>query len=158
MNPSKRCALKTLSVAWNFIRWDKVCERVRSLQRRIAKAISEVKPGRAKALQWIMTHSFSAKLLAVKRVTENKGKNTPGVDGVLWKTSKDKIKAALSLGRLGYAVKPLRRVYIEKKNGKKRPLGIPTMKDRAMQALYLSALDPVSETTADCSSDRKSVV
>lgn len=152
MNPSKRCALKTLSVAWNFIRWDKVCERVRSLQRRIAKAISEVKPGRAKALQWIMTHSFSAKLLAVKRVTENKGKNTPGVDGVLWKTSKDKIKAALSLGRLGYAVKPLRRVYIEKKNGKKRPLGIPTMKDRAMQALYLSALDPVSETTADCSS------
>ena len=152
MNPSKRCALKTFVVAWNFIPWDKVYEKVRSLQRRIAKAISEVKPGKAKALQWIMTHSFAAKLLAVKRVTENKGKNTSGVDGVLWKTSKDKIKAALSLSRHGYTVKPLRRVYINKKNGKKRPLGIPTMKDRAMQALFLSALDPVSETTADFSS------
>ncbi len=152
MNPSKRCALKTFAVAWNFIQWDKVYEKVRSLQRRIAKAISEVKPGTAIALQWILTHSLPAKLLAVKRVTENKGKNTPGVDRVLWKSPKDKIKAALSLGRHGYTVKPLRRVYIEKKNGKKRPLGIPTMKDRAMQALYLSALDPVSETTADCSS------
>ena len=152
MNPSKRCALKTFATAWNFITWDKVYEKVRSLQRRIAKAISEGKPGKAKALQWIMTHSYAAKLLAVKRVTENKGKNTPGVDGVLWKTSKDKLKAALSLGRHGYIVKPLRRVYINKKNGKKRPLGIPTMKDRAMQALFLSALDPVSETTADFSS------
>ena len=152
MNPSKRCALKTFATAWNFVHWDKVYEKVRSLQRRIAKAISEGKPGRAKALQWILTHSLAAKLLAVKRVTENKGKNTPGVDGVLWKTSKDKLKAANSLDRHGYTVKPLRRVYINKKNGKKRPLGIPTMKDRAMQALFLSALDPVSETTADFSS------
>jgi len=122
------------------------------LQRRIAKAISECNPGKAKALQWIHTHSFAAKLLAVKRVTQNKGKNTPGVDGVLWKTSKDKLKATKSLTRQGYTVKPLRRVYIKKKNGKERPLGIPTMKDRAMQALFLSALDPVSETTADFSS------
>jgi RNA-directed DNA polymerase len=149
MNPSKRCALKTFATAWNFIPWDKVYEKVRSLQRRIAKAISEGKPGRAKALQWILTHSLAAKLLAVKRVTENKGKNTPGVDGVLWKTSKDKLRAALTLSRKEYVVKPLRRVYIKKKNGKERPLGIPTMNDRAMQALFLSALDPVSETTAD---------
>jgi Retron-type reverse transcriptase len=152
MNPSKRCALKTFATAWNFIPWDKVYEKVRSLQRRIAKAISEGKPGKAKALQWILTHSLAAKLMAVKRVTENKGKNTPGVDGVLWKTSKEKLKAAKSLSRKGYIVKPLRRVYIKKKNGKERPLGIPTMKDRAMQALFLTALDPVSETTADFSS------
>jgi len=152
MNPSKRCALKTFATAWNFIPWDKVYEKVRSLQRRIAKAISEGKPGRAKALQWILTHSLAAKLMAVKRVTENKGKNTPGVDGVLWETSKEKLKAAKSLSRKGYIVKPLRRVYIRKKNGKERPLGIPTMKDRAMQALFLTALDPVSETTADFSS------
>ena len=152
MNPSKRCALKTFATAWNFIPWDKVYEKVRSLQRRIAKAISEGKHGRAKALQWILTHSLAAKLLAVKRVTENKGKNTPGVDGVLWETSKEKLKAAKSLSRKGYIVKPLRRVYIRKKNGKERPLGIPTMKDRAMQALFLTALDPVSETTADFSS------
>ena len=130
----------------------KVYKIVRSLQRRIAKAISEGYRNKARALQWLLTHSFAAKLLAVKRVTENKGKNTPGVDGVLWETSKDKFKAANSLSRKGYVVKPLRRVYINKKNGKKRLLGIPTIKDRAMQALFLSALDPVSETTADFSS------
>ena len=152
MNPSKRCALKTFATAWNFIPWDKVKRIVRSLQRRIAKAISERKPNKARALQWLLTHSFSAKLLAVKRVTENSGKNTPGVDGVLWKSPTHKLKAAKSLSRKGYIVKPLRRVYIKKKNGKERPLGIPTMKDRAMQALFLFALDPVSETTADFSS------
>ena len=152
MNPSKRCALKTFVTAWNFIPWDKVYKKVRSLQKRIAKAISEGYRNKARALQWLLTHSFAAKLLAVKRVTENKGKCTPGVDGVLWKSSKDKLRAALSLSSKGYVVKPLRRVYIKKKNGKERPLGIPTMKDRAMQALFLSALDPVSETTADFSS------
>ncbi|MCJ7448987.1 MAG: group II intron reverse transcriptase/maturase [Bacteroidales bacterium] len=152
MNRHKRCALKTLITTWNLIPWNKVYKRVRSLQRRIAKAISEGYRNKACALQWLLTHSFAAKLLAVKRVTENKGKNTPGVDGVLWKTSKDKLKATNSLIRQGYTVKPLRRVYIKKKNGKERPLGIPTMKDRAMQALFLSGLDPVSETTADFSS------
>ena len=152
MNPSKRCALKTLATAWYFVSWDKAYKIVRSLQKRIAKAISEGYRNRARALQWILTHSFAAKLLAVKRVTENSGKNTPGVDGVLWKSPVQKVKAAKSLSRKGYIVKPLRRVYIKKKNGKERPLGIPTMKDRAMQALFLSALDPVSETTADLSS------
>jgi RNA-directed DNA polymerase len=152
MNRPKRCALKTFATTWNFIPWDKVYKIVRSLQRRIAKAISEGYRNKARALQWLLTHSYAAKLLAVKRVTENKGKNTPGVDGVLWKTSKDKLKATKSLSRHGYTVKPLRRVYIKKKNGKERPLGIPTMKDRAMQALIRSALDPVSESTADYSS------
>ena len=152
MNRPKRCALKTLITTWNLIPWPIVYKRVRSLQRRIAKAISEGLRNKARALQWILTHSFAAKLLAVKRVTENSGKNTPGVDGVLWKSPTQKLKAAKSLYRKGYIVKPLRRVYIKKKNGKERPLGIPTMKDRAMQALFLSALDPVSETTADLSS------
>ena len=149
MNRPKRCALETFATTWNFIPWDKVKKIVRSLQRRIAKAISENNLNKAKALQWLLTHSCAAKLMAVKRVTENSGKNTPGIDGVLWKSPNQKLKAANSLSRKGYIVKPLRRVYINKKNGTKRPLGIPTMKDRAMQALFLSTLDPVSETTAD---------
>ena len=80
---------------------------VKSLQLRIAKAIREGKPGKAKALQWILTHSFNAKLLAVKRVTENKGKRTPGVDNVRWKTSSQKLMAAKSLVRKGYKALPL---------------------------------------------------
>ncbi len=99
--------------------------------------------------QHLLTHSFYAKLLAVKRVTSNKGKKTPGVDGVLWKGARAKWRAACSLCRRGYKALPLRRIYIPKKNGKKRPLSIPVMKCRAMQALYKLALAPVAETTAD---------
>jgi len=105
-----------------------------------------------KALQWILTHSFSGKALAVRRVTENQGKKTPGVDGITWSTPEAKSQAMLSIKRRGYRPQPLKRVYIPKANGKMRPLGIPTMKDRAMQALYLLALEPVAETTADRSS------
>jgi RNA-directed DNA polymerase len=113
------------------------------------KAEQEGKHGKVKALQWLLTHSHSGKAIAVKRVTENQGKNTPGVDGQTWPTPEAKSQAMLSLKRRGYQPSPLRRVFIPKSNGKKRPLGIPTMKDRAMQALHLMALEPVSETTAD---------
>jgi RNA-directed DNA polymerase len=97
----------------------------------------------------MLTRSFYAKLLAVKRVTSNKGKKTPGVDGILWQGARAKWRAVLSLCRRGYKPQPLRRIYIPKKNGKKRPLSIPTIKDRAMQALYKLALAPVAETLAD---------
>jgi retron-type reverse transcriptase len=94
-----------------------------------------------KTLQWLLTHSFSGRALAVKRVTENKGKRTPGVDGRTWQTPAAKFKSiGITLRRRGYQPQPLRRVHIPKANGKLRPLGIPTMKDRAMQALYLLAL------------------
>lgn len=93
---------------------------------------------------WRQVRRLHAKLLAVKRVTSNKGRNTPGVDGILWKDEHVKIQAALSLQRHGYKAQPLRRIYIPKKNGKKRPLSIPTMYDRAMQALYKLALAPVA--------------
>jgi RNA-directed DNA polymerase len=122
---------------------------VRRLQQRIVKAVQQKKWRKVKALQHLLTHSRSAKLLAVLRVTQNKGKNTPGVDGVTWTTPEQKRKAVGALRQRGYRPLPLRRVYIPKKNGKLRPLGIPTMRDRAMQALYLQALDPVAETMAD---------
>ncbi|MFP3869041.1 MAG: group II intron reverse transcriptase/maturase [Desulfobacteraceae bacterium] len=136
-------------IDWNGIDWAKANQVVRRLQVRIAKAVREGNRRKVKSLQRLLTHSFYAKALAVRRVTNNQGKRTPGVDGETWKTSAAKAKAILSLRKRGYRAKPLRRVYIPKANGKKRPLGIPTMKDRAMQALYKMALEPVAETLAD---------
>ena len=136
-------------IDWNSIDWNKVEHSVKRLQIRIAEAVKQKKLRKAKSLQWLLTHSFTAKLLAVKRVTENRGRKTPGIDGVTWQTPLQKIKAVKSLSRRGYKPKPLRRVYIPKRNGKRRPLSIPTIKDRAMQALHLLALAPVAETTAD---------
>ena len=134
---------------WHSIDWKLVNENVRRLQARIVKATKEGRWGKVKALQHLLTHSFSGKSLAVRRVTENQGKNTPGVDKVTWNSPKSKWMALHDLKRRGYKPLPLRRVYIPKSNGKMRPLGIPTMRDRAMQALYLLALDPVAECTAD---------
>jgi RNA-directed DNA polymerase len=100
-------------------------------------------------LQHLLTHSFAAKALAVRRVTENTGKRTPGVDGETWTTPAQKMVAVRSLRQRGYQPLPLRRVYIPKRNGKRRPLSIATMRDRAMQTVYLFALDPVAEVQAD---------
>lgn len=142
-------ALSGVGTDWHSIDWASCHREVRRLQARIVKGIQEGRWGKVKALQWLLTHSFSAKALAVRRVTENQGKRTAGVDGVTWETPEKKSRAVDSLGRRGYRPSPLRRVYIPKANGKRRPLGIPTMKDRAMQALYLLGLLPVSECTAD---------
>ncbi|MBF0246198.1 MAG: reverse transcriptase N-terminal domain-containing protein [Planctomycetes bacterium] len=120
---------------WAGINWDHARNEVRRLQRRIAKAVKEGRWNKVRVLQHLLTHSFYAKVLTVKRVTSNKGKKTPGVDGILWRGTRAKWQAALSLRRRGYKPMPLRRIYIPKKNGKLRPLSIPTMKDRAMQAL-----------------------
>lgn len=137
-------------ITWDSINWKHVKSHVHRLQVRIAKAYREGKHSRVKSLQWVLTHSFYAKLLAVKRVTENRGAKCPGVDGVVWRTPKRKMQAALSLKRRGYKAQPLRRVYIPKKQtGKFRPLSIPPMHCRAQQALHLLALEPVSETMAD---------
>jgi len=143
------CAPSREPVPWHSIDWAECHRRVKRLQARIVQATEGGRWGKVKALQWLLTHSFSGKALAVKRVTENKGKKTPGVDGETWSTPGAKTDAMMSLRRKGYQPQPLRRVYIPKSNGKRRPLGIPTMTDRAMQALHLLALDPVSETTAD---------
>jgi RNA-directed DNA polymerase len=134
---------------WHAIDWESATHNVRRLQARIVKATEEKRWGKVKSLQRLLTHSFSGKALAVRRVTENQGKNTPGVDRIIWNTPHKKINAIYSLRQRDYDPQPLRRIYIPKKNGKKRPLGIPVMKCRAMQALYLLALDPVAETTAD---------
>jgi RNA-directed DNA polymerase len=143
------CAPADQIELWDRIDWNKCEGWVRKLQARIVKAQQAGKHGKVKALQWLLTHSYYAKALAIKRVTSNSGSKTAGVDKVLWTTTVAKIKAIGTLKRRGYTPQPLKRVNIKKSNGNLRPLGIPTMKDRAMQALYLMALDPVSETMAD---------
>jgi len=137
------------SNSWSSINWKQVEFNVFRLQMRIAKAARAKRWGKVQALQRLLTRSHQAKLLAVKRVTENQGRRTPGVDGIVWANAKQKWVAAQSLSCRSYRSQPLRRVYIPKKNGKKRPLGIPVMFDRALQALFLLAYEPVAEVTAD---------
>lgn len=134
---------------WHGINWSRVSHTVRRLQARIVKATQAGRWGKVHALQHLLTHSFSAKALAVRRVTEKHGKGTPGIDRAVWDRPQKKLAAVYTLTQHGYQAQPLRRVYIAKSNGKKRPLEMATMKDRAMQALYLLAIDPIAETTGD---------
>lgn len=139
-----------LETQWKDINWETVIDNVNRLQVRITKAVNQGKRHSVKRLQYLLTHSFHAKLLATKKVTQNKGTRTAGIDGEKWTTPQTKMNAALNLSDEKYQAKPLRRVYIEKYGKKeKRPLSIPTMHDRAMQTLYSLALNPVAETTAD---------
>ena len=145
----KPCASPGIATCWEAIDWQKALAYVKKLQVRIVKAQKEGHYSKVKSLQWLMTHSFYAKALAVKRVTSNQGKRTSGVDHELWLTPQAKFNAISKLNRRGYHPQPLRRHYIPKKNGKMRPLGIPTMTDRAMQTLYKFSLEPIAETYAD---------
>lgn len=135
--------------SWDSINWLRCELAIKKLQARIVKAQKEGRHGKVKALQWTLTHSFYAKALAVRRVTSNSGCKTAGIDLVTWEKPETKFQAIGELKRRGYQPQPLRRIHIKKSNDKLRPLGIPTMRDRAMQALYLMALEPVAETTAD---------
>ncbi|WP_158796439.1 group II intron reverse transcriptase/maturase [Pedobacter sp. L105] len=138
---------------WQGLNWPKHCAVVKKLQVRIAKAVQENRYGKVKALQRLLTTSLSAKVLAVKKVTQNKGRNTPGVDGIIIKSPGEKSALVRQLKRRDYKPKPLRRVYIKKKDGKKlRPLSIPTILDRCQQQLYYFSVNPVSETISDANS------
>ncbi len=145
----KPCASPGIATCWEEIDWQKARAYVKKLQMRIVKAQKRGHYSKVKSLQWLLTHSFYAKALAVKRVTSNSGKRTSGVDHELWLTPQAKFNAISKLNRRGYRPQPLRRHYIPKKNGKMRPLSIPTMTDRAMQTLYKFSLEPIAETYAD---------
>ena len=134
---------------WQGLPWSKIQAHVLRLQMRIAKAEREGRPSRVKALQRLLTNSFYSRCLAIKRVTGNKGSKTPGVDGVTLKTPNQKMQTVNELKRRGYTASPSRRIQIPKKSGKMRPLSIPTIKDRCMQALWQAALVPISEERAD---------
>lgn len=134
---------------WQSIDWPEMERRVYRLQVRIAKSIREQRWGKARALQHLLSRSWAAKLLAVKRVISNKGSRTAGIDGVRWTAPGQYWRAAQQLRTAGYRAQPLRRIYIPKKNGDRRPLGIPTLHDRAMQSLHALGLAPIAETTGD---------
>jgi hypothetical protein len=125
---------------WHAIDWKAANHHVRRLQARIVKATQDKKWGKVKALQRLLTHSFSGKALAVRRVTENQGKQTPGVDQIIWNTPHKKINAVYSLRQKDYRPQPLRRIYISKKNGKKRALGIPMVRSYCPPSGKLSGL------------------
>jgi RNA-directed DNA polymerase len=146
----EKLANKQLKNQWNDTDWKEVEKLVNRLQIRITKAVKEGKWYLVKRLQYLLTHSYFAKLLAIRNPTQNKGKRTAGIDGETWSTPDTKMIAVLSLTDKKYVAKPLKRVYIEKYGSKKkRPLGIPTMYDRAMQSLYAMALEPIAEATGD---------
>ena len=142
------------SELWPNINWKRCNDKVTSLQNRIVKSVSKREWRKAKRLCYLLTQSFSARALAVKRVTENKGKKTAGIDGKVWSTPGQKIQAVERIAKWhGYQPKALKRIRIPKKDkSKTRPLSIPTMEDRARQALYMLALQPIAETLADVNS------
>jgi RNA-directed DNA polymerase len=141
-----------LDKMWKSIDWKQAERAVSNLQARIARAALEEKWKDVNRLTRLLTRSYFAKLIAVRQVTSSKGRKTPGMDGLVWKTPAEKMQGAIRLNGRGYRAMPLLRKYIPKKNGKLRPLSIPTIKDRAMQALYALALDPIEYATGDRSS------
>lgn len=150
--PMSASSTKQDALAWSNIDWVKAERRVFRLQVRMAKATNAGRYGKAKAIGRLLTHSRSAKLLAIKQVTESKGSKTAGVDGERWTSASRKYRAVQELKQKGYSAQHLRTVHIRKKQGGKRKLGIPTIRDRAMQALYAMALEPWSEHQGDLNS------
>ena len=132
---------------WHEVNWQNVYRNVRNLRRRIFKATELNDWRKVRNLQRLMLRSYSNVLLAVRKATQdNKGRKTAGVDKVLVKTPRKRGQMVDDLiNNQDWKPKPVRRVYIPKSNGKKRPLGIPTIRDRCLQAIVKNALEPCWE-------------
>jgi RNA-directed DNA polymerase len=139
---------------WADIKWRTVEGHVRRLQERIYRATTNKAWRTVKNLQKLLVRATSNKLLAIRRITqENQGKHTAGIDGVVYDTPEARWKLFQEgLSLQGYKPRPVRRVYIPKDNGKQRPLGIPTGKDRVMQAIVKAALEPEWEARFEANS------
>jgi len=140
----------TFPFSWHDIDWRKTRSKVSYYQNQLSVAELKGNSGLVTTLQQNLVKSFAGRALAVRSIASNKGKNTPGIDGVIWDTSDKKMDAIYRLGEVSnYRCSPVRRVYIPKPGGKLRPLGIPNMYDRGLQYLWKLALDPIAECRAD---------
>jgi len=142
------------STDWNVVDWQRANTLVRNLRQRIYRATVEGDLRKVRSLQKLMLRSYANKLVSVRRVAQqNAGAMTPGVDHVLAKTPEARGQLVDAL-RTGHKIRalPVRRIYIPKENGKQRPLGIPTLKDRAVQAVVKNALEPEWEARFEATS------
>jgi len=143
-NPEEGIVLKRM---WNRIDWEEAEDTLINLQRHIAIAAIKRDRETVTLAQKKLIRSIEARVLAVRHVCDSATR--PGIDGVMWETNEDKMKAAMSLTPKGYIAQPMRFVIVRPKGQKERHVQIPTVYDRAMQALYAFSLDPVSESLAD---------
>lgn len=137
---------------WQHINWLKAKADLRQLQLAIVRAYNNKNLTEVRLAQEKLVRSFAARALAIRLVTTNKGGKTPGIDNIIWDTPAARFKAIKDLGSISptnYAPNPVKRVYVPKPNGEKRPLGIPTLIDRSYQAIWNFALLPIAESTAD---------
>lgn len=155
LNTGKKIEIKNFAKEWNAIDWKKAEAVVKDLQEKIVIATLKENIKEMYHIQWKILNSFEAKAIAIRRVITNKGGKTAGTDNIVWKSPKDYLNAIQTLTEIvrnpiEYQAQPLRRVWIPKANSKElRPLGIPTMIDRAVQAIYHLGVDPAVEVNSD---------
>lgn len=139
---------------WNTVNWRKANRMVRNLRRRIFRATQSGLLKKVRGLQRLLMRCYSNILVSVRRVTQtNKGKNTPGVDKLVVKTPRARGLLADYLTKfIPWKPYPTLRTYIPKSNGSKRPLGIPSIIDRCLQAIVKNALEPAWEAKFEGSS------